>query len=161
MPLEASMSISALLNEGVVVSDMTARDKKSALAELCDCLAEQRADLDRARMVSVLLDRERLGSTGIGHGVAIPHGKLPEIDSLVTGFGRSMEGVDFSSVDDSPAHLFFVLFAPAAASRVHLDALAKISRILQDTDVRAKLMKAEGAQGILETIAEAEESLDQ
>ncbi len=154
------MSIRALLNEAVVVPRMTARDKKSALMELCDRLAEQKSELDRGRMLSVLLDRERLGSTGIGHGVAIPHGKLPEIDGLVTGFGRSIEGVDFSSMDDSPAHLFFVLFAPAGASRVHLDALSRISRILQDDEVRAELMEAESAQGILSAIARAEERLE-
>ncbi len=154
------MSIRSLLTEDVIVSEMTARDKKSALAELCDRLAEQRSDLDRARMVSVLLDRERLGSTGIGHGIAIPHGKLPEIEGLVTGFGRSREGVDFASMDDCPAHLFFVLFAPTAASRVHLDALALISRILQNPDVRSELMEASGPDNILEVIEKAEKSLE-
>jgi nitrogen PTS system EIIA component len=153
------MSIRDLLTEDVIVSDMKAVDKKSALAELCEKLAERRPDLDRARMVAVLLDRERLGSTGIGHGVAIPHGKLPEIDGLVTAFGRSRAGVDFASMDDLPAHLFFVLFAPAAAARVHLDALAKVSRLLQDQEVRDQLMDAPSAAAMLATLEKAEARL--
>ncbi len=154
------MAIRDLLNEDVIVSDMTARDKKSAIIELCHRLSERRPDLDQGRMVSVLLNRERLGSTGIGQGIAIPHGKLPEIDSLVTGFGRSREGVDFASMDDSPAHIFFVLFAPAGAARTHLDALARISQILQDEKVRQMLMEAEGPGDILKVIDDAEKRLE-
>lgn len=153
------MRIRDLLSEDVVVPDMTARDKKSALAELCERLARGRQGLDAEQMVSVLLERERLGSTGIGSGVAIPHGKLPEIDGLVTGFGRSREGVDFAAMDDEPAHLFFVLFAPATATRAHLDALARISQLLQDGEVRAALMAADGAAGILAAIEAAEAKL--
>ena len=154
------MSICDLLTEEVIVSDMSARDKKSALVELCDRLVERRSDLDHERMVSVLLDRERLGSTGIGNGVAIPHGKLPELDGLITAFGRSRPGIDFASMDDLPAHLFFVLFAPTGASRVHLDALARISRILQSAEVRAEILEAEGAAGILSVLAKADSALD-
>jgi nitrogen PTS system EIIA component len=153
------MRIRELLSEDDVVPDMTARDKKSALTELCGQLADGRQGLDAGQMVAVLLERERLGSTGIGSGVAIPHGKLPEIEGLVTGFGRSREGVDFASMDDAPAHLFFVLFAPATATRAHLDALARISQLLQNTEVRSRLMEADGAAGILSAIEAAEAEL--
>lgn len=154
------MSIRTLLTEDVIVPDMTARDKKAALSELCDRLADQRAELDRSRMLSVLLDRERLGSTGIGQGVAIPHGKLAEIDGLIAGFGRSKAGVDFASMDEQPAHLFFVLFAPVAAARMHIDALSRVSRILQDPKVRAALMEAQGPAEILSVIEDAEERIE-
>jgi nitrogen PTS system EIIA component len=153
------MRIRELLSEDAIVPDMTARDKKSALTELCGQLAEGRPGLDAGQMVTVLLERERLGSTGIGSGVAIPHGKLPEVEGLITGFGRSQEGVDFASMDDQPAHLFFVLFAPATATRAHLDALARISQLLQNAEVRARLMAAEGAAGILSAIDAAEAEL--
>ena len=152
----AGLRISDILTPELVVANMAARDKKAALQELCEPLTKANPELDRESMVRILLDRERLGSTGVGEGVAIPHGKLSGIKSLLAVFGRSLDGVDFASLDDKPAHLFFVLFAPEDAAAMHLKALARISRLLKNAAFRKRLMEADGAAGILEAIAEEE-----
>jgi PTS system nitrogen regulatory IIA component len=89
--------------------------------------------------MAVLLERERLGSTGIGDGIAIPHGKLKDLDQLVLSFGRSSQGVDFESMDGKPVHLFFLLVAPESCAGIHLRALARIARLLKNGVVRKKL----------------------
>jgi len=109
-------------------------------------------------MVDVLLDREKLGSTGIGDGIAIPHGKLKSLDSLVISFGRSREGIDFESIDGKPVHIFFLLMAPESSTGQHLKALAKISRMLKDPEFRSDLMSARSAEEIYRKIADKDDS---
>ncbi len=153
------MRIIDLLDADLVVPDMQATEKKAALAELCEPLAAKHASLDKEAMVRVLLDRERLGSTGIGEGVAIPHGKLPGATELLASFGRSKRGIDFDALDNKPAHLFFVLFAPEDAAALHLKALARISRLLKSPAFREALMEAPDAQAILHAIAAEEDKI--
>lgn len=148
--------VRALLTPQLVIPEMKAREKKDALHELCAPLAAAHPDLDHTEMVRVLLEREKLGSTGVGDAVAIPHGKLPELDHIVAAFGRSSFGIEFAALDDKPAKLFFVLFAPSDAAAAHLKVLARISRLLKNPDFRQKLLTAQGAQGVLDRI-EAEE----
>jgi PTS system nitrogen regulatory IIA component len=93
-------------------------------------------------VVNTLLDREKLGSTGIGDGIAIPHGKLADLDELIVTFGRSKEGVNFDSMDGKPANLFFLLLAPENTTGLHLKVLAKISKMLKDNTFRKKLIEA-------------------
>jgi len=109
-------------------------------------------------MVDVLMEREKLGSTGIGDGIAIPHGKLKGLDNLLLSFGRSREGVDFESIDGKPVHLFFLLMAPESSTGQHLKALAKISRMLKDERFRSELMSARSAEDLFKTIAEKDET---
>ena len=104
--------------------------------------------------MEVLLDRERLGSTGIGDNIAIPHGKLAQLSRLMLCFGRSIKGVDFDSMDGKPSHLFFMLLAPVNSAGLHLKALAKISRMLMSQPFRDHLLKAEGTEEIYRLIAE-------
>ena len=104
--------------------------------------------------LEVLLDRERLGNTGIGDNIAIPHGKLPQLSRLMLCFGRSLKGVDFDSMDGKPSHLFFMLLAPVNSAGLHLKALAKISRMLMSQPFRDNLMQAKGAEEIYRLIAE-------
>ncbi|HQC23908.1 MAG TPA: PTS sugar transporter subunit IIA, partial [Syntrophales bacterium] len=106
----------------------------------------------------VLLEREKLGSTGIGDGIAIPHGKLKGLERLVISFGRSRQGVDFDAIDGKPVHIFFLLMAPESSTGQHLKALAKISRMLKDPGFRSDLMAAENAEEIYRKIAEKDES---
>ena len=153
------MRIIDLLDTDLVLPEMQATEKTEALAELCEPLAAQHPSLDKEAMVRVLLDRERLGSTGIGEGVAIPHGKLPGATGLLAAFGRSRAGVDFAALDDRPAHLFFVLFAPEDAAALHLKALARISRLLKSPGFRQRLMDAADAEEILRAIAEEESKI--
>jgi PTS system nitrogen regulatory IIA component len=151
------MKISELLIPQAIVADLQARDKKRALAELTDSLIACDASLSRDDVIEVLQEREKLGSTGIGDGVAIPHGKLAGIPELTLAFGRSRGGVDFESMDGQPAHLFFLLVAPEESVGVHLKTLARISKLLKDSAVRQKLMDAADQDAIYQVILDEED----
>lgn len=135
------MKILDTLKEGAIIAELNATDKKAVLEELTDTLAEG-SGVRQEEMVRVLLERERLGSTGIGGGIAIPHGKLGLLQSLLMAFGRSREGVDFDAMDGKPAHLFFLLLAPENSTGAHLKMLARISRSLKNSVFRERLMNA-------------------
>lgn len=151
------MKISELLNSQAIVADLQARDKNRALAELTDALIACEPSLNRDEVIEVLQEREKLGSTGIGDGVAIPHGKLAGIPELMLAFGRSRGGVDFESMDGQPAHLFFLLIAPEESIGVHLKTLARISKLLKDSTVRQKLLDAEDQDAIYQVILDEED----
>lgn len=136
------MKVADFLDPRAVVEELNARNKKEVLEELCDALISLEPSLARDRMVGILLDRERLGSTGVGEGVAIPHGKLGELTHLIACFGRSPQGIEFQAVDRKPVHLFFLLFAPENSAGIHLKALAKISRLLKRPNLRESIMAA-------------------
>jgi PTS system nitrogen regulatory IIA component len=106
------MKITDILGKDSVIEKLTSRDKKGVLEELVSVLVEHGKLADKEKTVQVLLERERLGSTGIGDGIAIPHGKLKDIQNIICSFGRSKEGIDFQSLDEKPSHLFFLLLAP-------------------------------------------------
>lgn len=150
------MKISELLNPQAIVADLQAKDKSTTLAELTDSLISCEPSLDRDDVIAVLQEREKLGSTGIGDGVAIPHGKLAGIPELKLVFGRSHAGVDFESMDGQPAYLFFLLIAPEESVGVHLKTLARISKLLKDVTVRKKLMDAPDQQAIYQVILDQE-----
>ncbi|MCU0573158.1 MAG: PTS sugar transporter subunit IIA [Syntrophobacteraceae bacterium] len=122
-----------------IVTELKGVSKKQVLEELIEALLEKRPHLDRENLMRVLLERERLGSTGIGDGIAIPHGKLKDLDQLALSFGKSTRGVDFESMDGKPVHLFFLLVAPESCAGIHLRALAKIARLLKNGMVRKRL----------------------
>jgi PTS system nitrogen regulatory IIA component len=153
------MKMADFLDPRGIVEELKGANKKEVLEELCAELASLYPTLDQDNMVGILLDRERLGSTGVGEGVAIPHGKLTDLEQLLACFGRSSRGVEFEAVDKKPVHLFFLLFAPENSAGVHLKALAKISRLLKRPAVREELLNAQSKQklyGIL-TAEDAEE----
>lgn len=150
------MKISELLNSQAIVADLQAKDKTKALAELTETLISCEPDLNREDVIAVLQEREKLGSTGIGDGVAIPHGKLAGIPELKLVFGRSHSGVDFESMDGQPAYLFFLLIAPEESVGVHLKTLARISKLLKDSIVRKKLMDAVDQNEIYQVILDEE-----
>lgn len=153
------MNISELLKSAAIVDDLRCTEKNDILAELTDAIMGVEEGLDRNEVIRVLQERENLGSTGIGDSVAIPHGKLKNIDRLLLSFGRSRAGVDFDSMDGKPAHLFFLLIAPEESVGVHLKTLARISKLLKDPAVRQKLLDAEGCDGIYRVICEEEGKL--
>ncbi|MCK4782130.1 MAG: PTS sugar transporter subunit IIA [Desulfobacteraceae bacterium] len=135
------MRILDSLKEGAIVAELNATDKKGVLSELTASLADA-SDLKQEELLRVLLERERLGSTGIGGGIAIPHGKLKPLQSMLMGFGRSRKGVDFDAMDGKPTHLFFLLLAPENSTGGHLKMLARISRLLKNTVFKERLMNA-------------------
>ena len=150
------MKIAEFLREDLILPDLQATDKAGVLRELCTPLGRAHG-LDPGRLTEVLLEREKLGSTGVGEGVAIPHGKLPGVPNLLAAFGRSKRGVDFAAIDGKPTYLFFVLFAPENSAGIHLKALARISRLLKNGSFRARLMEGETAQEIFQIIQEEDD----
>ena len=148
------MRIAEFLREDLVFPDLASTDKPGVLGELCAGLARASPALDPVRLTETLLEREKLGSTGIGEGVAIPHGKLPGIPGLIAAFARSRKGVDFASIDGKPTYLFFVLFAPENSAGIHLKALARISRLFKQPQFRQSILAADGAAGIFKIISD-------
>jgi nitrogen PTS system EIIA component len=147
--------LDALPKEAILV-DLKAIDKKSVLEELVTPIAKI-AGINREKLVKVLMERERLGSTGIGEGIGIPHGKIRGLDSLILGFGRSQKGVNFDSMDGLPAHIFFLLITPENSTGLHLKLLARISRILKNDPFKEKLLHATNRDEIYAIIKEEEE----
>jgi PTS system nitrogen regulatory IIA component len=146
------MKIGDMLTEELVVADLAGRTKGDVIEELAAVVHRAHPEIDQAALVQALEDRERLNSTALGEGVAIPHGKLGGLRRVVAAFGRSRPGIDFQSVDGKPTHLFFLLVAPEDSAGAHLKALARISRLLKDAGFRGRLMQATDADEIFRTI---------
>lgn len=155
------MRLSSIMSEALVLADVRADSKEPVLAEIVGCLCRAHPEIDADRALRVLLDRERLGSTAVGHGFAIPHAKLPQLGSMVACFARSRGGVEFASLDGRPAHLFLALLAPEGAAGLHLKALARASRLFKNAEFRERLMAEESAKGLWTLIRDADESLAQ
>lgn len=151
------MEIEDLITPAGVIPKLRATGKKHALQELAKRAADVTGLHERA-IFDVLLERERLGSTGVGNGIAIPHGKLPELQKLHGVFARLDSPIDFDSVDDQPVDLVFLLLAPEAAGADHLKALARVSRLLRDRTVCEKLRGANSADAIYALLTEARTS---
>lgn len=151
------MRIQDILPPEAVVDGLRAETKEGVLRELSEAVCRRLPALSPDRLTAILMDREGLGSTGIGEGVAIPHGKIPGIDRLVAVFGRSLEGVQFASLDGKPARLFFLILAPENSAGMHLKALARISRLLKDQRFRGRLLAADGAEGLSQVLREEDE----
>lgn len=153
------MRIMDFLNENAVEANVVAGDKKGVIEELVELLVQSGSikQSDKAEITQVLLERESLGSTGIGQSVGIPHGKSDRVNELVGAFGRSVNGVDFESLDGAPVHLFFLLVAPHDSAGPHLKALARISRLLKDRFFREELKKAKDSTTLVRIIKEEDE----
>jgi len=148
------MKIADLLDIKAISTELTSSKKVEVLAEMVDLLRRVQPDLDAAELLTVLIDREELGSTGIGDGVAIPHGKLKGLDRLLMAFGRKKDGIDFDAMDNRPAHLFFLLLAPESEATLHLKALARISKLLRKEDVRRQLLDAPDPATLLSILSQ-------
>jgi len=151
------MRLSEIFKPQFVIPDLKAHDKKGVLEELLEIITGQERSLNKGTLLQVLLERERLGSTGIGDGVALPHGKLRGLDNLLLSFGRCIDGLDFDSIDEQPAYLFFLLLAPENSAGMHLKSLAKISRMLKDGNLRQRLMRAKSREEIYKIIIDKDE----
>lgn len=150
------MKISDILDNNSIIVNLRSKDKKGVLEELAASISK-RTGRDTKDIVRVLLEREHLGSTGIGGGIGIPHGKLDGINSIVVGFGLSREGVDFDSLDNKPVHIFFLLITPANSTGIHLSVLAQISRLLKQSHFKENLLKAESSEEIEKIITSVDE----
>jgi PTS system nitrogen regulatory IIA component len=150
------MKICDVLDKKSILPDLKARNKLGVLEELVVPVAEI-AGVTQKELTKVLMDRERLGSTGIGGGIGIPHGKMKNLESLVLGFGLSRKGVDFESLDGQPTHIFFLLVTPENSTGLHLKLLARISRILKNDPFKSRLLEASDSNEILGIIKDEDE----
>jgi PTS system nitrogen regulatory IIA component len=151
------VKITDFLTVQTIIPALSSREKNSALEEMANWLVSYHRHLNKQTVLTVLLEREKISTTAIGEGVAIPHGKLPGVERVLGVFARSPQGVDFASLDGGPTHLFFVLIAPENAAADHLKALARISRLLKDEAFRRRLMEGQTSQELFNIIAEEDE----
>ena len=148
------MKLTDILDESSIVANLQANDKAEALEILVEAMTMNTEAVNKEEILNVLLEREELGSTGIGDGIAIPHGKSSEITQIISGFGLSKQGIPFDSLDGNPAHLFFLLVAPENSVGTHLKMLARISRMLKNVEFRKTLLEANSQQEIYQIISE-------
>ena len=148
------MRIIDFLDPKAVSANLQATDKEGAIKELVDLLYRAGSIKDKEKLLKILVSREALGSTGIGQGVGIPHGKCDGVKELVAAFGLSQKGVNFDSLDGEPVYIFFLLVAPEDSAGPHLKALARISRILKDKVFRETLKQCRDEKTILKLIEE-------
>lgn len=153
------MRVADILSCELVVPELAASTKTDVLRELAHHLARHTPGVDAEQLVGVLLDRERLGTTAIGEGIAIPHGKLPGLAGVTAVFGLSAHGVDCGSLDGGPTRLFFLLVAPEDSAGVHLKALARVSRLLKDKAFRERLLQGGIAADLHRLICEEDSAL--
>ena len=148
------MKITDILSPDMVVADLKGATKPQVLNELAKAIANKFTDIKLGDLNAVLAERERLGSTAIGDGIAIPHGKLRGVPKIIGVFGRHADGVDFDSLDGGPSQLFFVLVAPEDSTSLHLKALARVSRLLKEGSFRSRLLAAKDSAELYSLIKE-------
>jgi len=153
------MRIEDILLENCVISEIQSKTKKGVLNELIGVLKEANLISSAQDALRVIEEREKFGSTGIGDGVAIPHGKMKGIDTFLCAFGRSLDGIDFDAVDKKPVHLFFLIIAPENSVSIHLKLLSRITKILRDSLFRKKLMELKSAHEIYLHIIEEDKKI--
>ena len=153
------MKIMDILVRDAVILNLGVRSKRDVLMEMSSALAKVEPQIEADRLLEVLLEREALQSTGIGEGVAIPHGKLSGLDRLVASFARAPEGIDFESIDGQPTYHFFLLVVPEHSGGQYLKALARISRFFRDAAFRQKLNEVESLEDVIRAIEEEDAKL--
>lgn len=150
------MKISDILKLDAIIADLKAQNKSEIIKELSQAVAPV-AGAEAQDVAGVLMERENLGSTGIGGGIAIPHGKLDTVKSIALGFGRSIKGIDFDSLDNRPVYLFFLLLTPEHSTGGHLKVLAHISKRLKMDQFKERLLSADSIEQIHQIILENDE----
>ncbi|HMA84253.1 MAG TPA: PTS sugar transporter subunit IIA [Desulfosalsimonadaceae bacterium] len=151
------MKILDFLHKETIHTDLQATDKKGVLEELTLPVSHI-TRVDHKELVRVLIEREHLGSTGIGGGIGIPHGKLKNLSELVLGFGLSRKGVNFDAIDKKPTHIFFLLLTPDNSAGIHLRLLAQISKLLKDDGFKNRLLEVSETDDVIRTIQEVDEA---
>lgn len=150
------MKLFEMLSRELIKTNLKAKNKDEVLEEMVELLFNARKIKDKEKILDAIKKREELMSTGIGHGVAIPHAKCDGVNTLVAAFGRSETGIDFKSIDGEPVYLFFILLSPENVTGPHIKALAKISRLLKHHYVRERLKSIDDPDKTLEFIREEE-----
>jgi len=146
------MKLGDYLEKELVFPSLTSENKSEVLKELVAPLGKKYPELDTDQAVRVLLDREKLGTTGIGDGIAIPHGKLENLDKVILVVGRSSSGIEFEALDNKPCSIFFLVLAPEQVAGMHLRILAQVSRILKDEAFRSAFLQADTHDALWELL---------
>ena len=150
------MKLASFLREDLIQLDLKSKVKDDVIQELIDLITNAGEITNKEEFKRTIQEREQLETTGIGDGIAIPHGRTDSVKQLVIAFGRSGEGVDFQSLDSNPAYLLFMIASPQNASGIYLRVLAKISRLLKSYDFRSALRNAKTPAEIIQIFTEAE-----
>ncbi len=150
------MKLTDILIRDACLVELKARTKKDTVRELAEAIASNVEGLDGGALMQMLLERERLGSTAMGDGIAIPHARIESLDRLLASFGRSRQGVDFDSLDGKPTHIFFLLVAPGREGSTHLLTLARLSRFLTSAAFREKLINLDSIDELFAAVEEEE-----
>jgi nitrogen PTS system EIIA component len=148
------MKIDEILKKESVIADLVGKNKLEVIQEMTSCLKQNNIIKDDQALFTTLMEREKLGSTGIGENVAIPHGKSDELAQIITVFARSLGGVDFESLDQKPVHFVCMVIAPAHSTGQHLKALARISRLFKNQALREGILNAEDSNAIYSILLE-------
>ena len=151
------MKIMDYLNEEWIIPELQGTDKPSVLKELSSVLVKPCRVTSVEELVQVLLDREKLESTGIGEGIAIPHGRLKKLKKFFISFGRSLKGVDFDSIDRKPSQLFFLVMAPENSAVENLKLLGRIVTLLKEPSFKRRLMEAPSQKELFQALSEEDE----
>lgn len=151
------MKIADVLEQKTIITNLEAKSKPEVIEELAERVSSVFTNINQERLVEVLMEREKLCSTAVDSGVAIPHAKLSGISNIIAGFGRSAEGIDFDSLDAKKTHLFIVVIAPENSTGSHIQLLARISKIFRNPGLRADIMECESQEDIYEAIIREDE----
>ena len=151
------MKLKEILKYGNVIPDMKAANKRAVLEKLVESVTEIHPDIDSEKLLKILLEREQLGTTGIGDSVAIPHGKISGITQPIVAFGRCINGVDFEAMDGKLVYIFFLLIAPEQESSQHLQVLVRIAKILKNSAFRDELIKSKSRDELYKIIIDTDE----
>jgi PTS system nitrogen regulatory IIA component len=154
------MKITEYISEKEILLDMKATGKSESLLELLDMLEASGSVENKEKVLEILLEREKLGSTGIGHGIAVPHAKSDQVSRLVCCLGISQKGINFDSLDGENVYIVFLVLAPVGATGLHLKALAKIARLLKDRVFKNSLRASKTSAEVFQIIQEDEERLN-
>ena len=148
------MKIDEILKKESVIANIVGKNKLDVIKEMTECLKQNNTIKDDQALYTTLMEREKLGSTGIGENVAIPHGKSDELTQIITVFARSLSGIDFESLDQKPVHFVCMVIAPAHSTGQHLKVLARISRLFKNQTFREGILKAEDSNAIYSILLE-------
>ncbi len=153
------MKIRSLLDPKAVCADIKGRTKRAAIEEMVRCLAGAHEEIDQGELLSAVMEREKLGTTGIGGGIAIPHAKAPSVPRMMLAVGRSASGIPYRSLDGGPVYLIFLLVAPPQKPGPHLQVLARLARVLRDDEIKRRLREAGTEVELLRALALADASV--
>ena len=151
------MKVSDFLGPKNVILEIQSRDKKGSVTELVELLYKDKKVKDLHKAINAVMEREKLGTTGVGQGVAIPHGRTDTVSELVSAFGISRAGVQFEALDGEPVHILFLLLSPSDSAGQHLRAIARVSRLFKDKFCRQALMEARSVEELLKIMKQEDE----